>query len=58
MITMITTVISRPGPTPPMNILPTEALARVPYITMVLLGGIISPMVPEAATTAAVKALS
>ena len=52
------TVISRPGPTPPMNILPTEAFASVPYITIVLLGGMIRPMVPEAATTAAVKALS
>ena len=51
-------VISIPGPTPPINILPTEALANVPYMTMVTLGGMIRPIVPEEATTAAVKALS
>jgi len=47
-----------PGITPAMNNSPMETPVETPYRTMVRLGGMMSPIVPDAATTAPAKFLS
>ena len=56
--TMSTMQMMIPGITPAINISPMDTPVVTPYRTMVRLGGMMSPMVPEAATTAPAKFLS
>ena len=45
-----------PGCRPPMNMAPTDTLVIEPTISMAMLGGTVSPMIAEAASTAAPSA--
>ena len=48
----------KPGMNPPKKRAPTETLAIAPYIIKGMLGGMIGPIVDEAAVTAAEKSAS
>ena len=50
--------IKRPGTKPAANKPAIDTLISDPYITIILLGGIVGPMIEDAAVTAALKSLS